>query len=340
MRIKVEVILTSGSDGVFHPGQEVVGEVLVGLTKTIKVTRVKLVVCGLGLTEWNEVDGRSARFLTLEQFFFQANDTASSTTYSGRERYMYSELVLSQPNDFMTAGGYSYGFACPLPVTLPASFEGNDGSIRYSLTAILERPWKRSKSHSLNFQVTRQVSLNDDHLVPLKANYTKTLGCWPCLAGVSLSMSVQLPTNGFVPGQIIPALIIVTSRRNVKIRKVITTLRQQTTYSAQSPKRRQRIETTVICQNVSPGITLPEGGVLAEDNLQVPCLLPSTSSKHSKLIKVAYELRVSMEIDTCFLQDPCVTLAIPIVIGTLTEQDGAELSDNESVHVWSLQSEN
>ncbi|XP_058825949.1 arrestin domain-containing protein 2-like [Topomyia yanbarensis] len=339
MRIKVEVVLTSGSDGVFYPGQEVIGEVIVGLTKTIKVSRVKLLICGVGKTEWSEANGNGARFLSLEQFLFQANDTASSTVYSGKERYLYSELVLCQVNDFMQSGGYSYGFACPLPKTLPASFEGNDGHIRYSLTATLERPWKHSKSHSLNFQVSRQLDISNEILLPLKANYAKTLGCWPCMSAGSLSMSVQLTTNGFVPGQIIPALVIVDSRRNVKIRKITTVLMQKISYTAHSPKRRQRIESTMICRNVSPGITLPEGGVLAEDNLQVPYVLPSTSSGFSRIIKVAYELRVTMEIDTCFLQDPIVTLTIPIVIGTLSERD-SELSDNESVHVWSLKSDN
>ncbi|XP_058448786.1 arrestin domain-containing protein 2-like [Malaya genurostris] len=339
MRIKVEVVLTSGTDGVFLPGQEVVGEVIVELTKTIKISRVKLLICGIGKTEWSETTSNSARFLSLEQFLFQANDAASSTVYSGRERYLYSELVLCQVNDFIPAGGYSYGFACPLPKKLPASFEGKDGHIRYFLTATLERPWKHSKAHTLNFQVSRQLDLRNEILLPLKANYTKTIGCWPCLSAGSLSMSVQLATNGFLPGQIIPALIIVNSRRNFRISKITTVLSQKITYNAQIPKRRQRIETTVICRNVSPGITLPEGGVLAEDNLQVPCVLPSTSSDFSRIIKVTYELKVTMEIDTYFLHDPFITLSIPIVIGTLLERD-SELSDNESVHVWSLNSDN
>lgn len=42
MTVKVEIILTSGTDGCFQPGQEVVGEVIVVLTKTIKVSRKNL----------------------------------------------------------------------------------------------------------------------------------------------------------------------------------------------------------------------------------------------------------------------------------------------------------
>ncbi|XP_055610917.1 arrestin domain-containing protein 2-like [Uranotaenia lowii] len=332
MTIKVEIVLTGDSDGVFYPGQEVKGEVIVILTKTIRVSRIKLSVCGVGKTEWSEVDSESGRYLNLEQFLFQVNDAASSTIYSGKERYLYSELILAQINDFVPAGGYTYGFACPLPETIPASFEGTDGHIRYSLTATLERPWKPSKSHNYPFQVLRHLDLNEELLLPIKATHSKALGCWPCLPSGNLTMSVQLISNGFVPGQLIPALIQVDSRRNIKIRKITTVLIRKTTYSARSPKPRQRVESVVIGKHVSPGITLPEGGVLAEDNLQVP-LVPPTSC-YAKLLQTSYELKVALEIDTFFLQDPHSVITVPVVIGTIGERE-LEVSEEESVHLWS-----
>lgn len=231
----------------------------------------------------------------------------------------------------MPAGGYTYGFACPLPETIPSSYNSTNGHIRYSLTATLERPWKPSKVHTISLGVIRQLDLNSEILLPIKAEHTKSLGCWPCLPSGSLVLSVQVPTNGFVPGQIIPALIQVSSRRPVKIRKVTTVLIQQTTFNARWPKTRQRIESVVVSRNVSPGITLPDGGVLAEDNLQVPWVQPTSS--FAKVIKITYELKVALEIDSCLLQERHAVISVPIVVGTIPERD-AELSDGESVHVW------
>lgn len=234
-------------------------------------------------------------------------------------------------SDFMPAGGYTYGFACPLPDSIPSSYNSTNGHIRYSLTATLERPWKASKVHSISLGIIRQLDLNTEILLPIKAEHTKSLGCWPCLPSGSLVLSVQIPTNGFVSGQIIPALIQVSSRRHVTIRKVTTVLIQQTTFSARWPKARQRIESVVVSKNVSPGIKLPDGGVLAEDNLQVPWVQPT--SRCSKVIKISYELKVALEIDSWLMLDRHAVISVPIVIGTIAERD-ADLSDGESVHVW------
>lgn len=231
----------------------------------------------------------------------------------------------------MPAGGYSYGFACPLPESIPASYNSNNGHIRYTVTATVERPWKPSKVHTIDIGIIRKLDLNHELLLPIKAEHTKNLGCWPCLPSGSLSLAVQIPTNGFVSGQVIPVLIRVNSRRRVKIRKVTTVLIQKTTFNARSPKPRQRLESLVVSRNESPGITLPDGGVLAEDNLQVPWVQPTSCC--SKIIKISYELKVSLEIDSCFLQDRYAVLSVPIVIGTIAERD-SELSDGDSVQVW------
>ncbi|KAL9696511.1 hypothetical protein quinque_016090 [Culex quinquefasciatus] len=332
MTIKIEIVLTSGSDGTFYPGQEVSGEVLVVLTKTIKVSRIKLAVYGVGVAEWSEPIVENARFLNLEQFLFQTNNDASNVAYFGKERYMYSELILCKVNDFVPAGGYTYGFACPLPENIPASFEGTDGYIRYTILATVERPWKQSKIFTQNFQISRHLDLNNESLFPIKAEHTKSIGCWPCLSTGHLSLSVQLPSNGFVPGQIISTHIQVHCRRNIKIRSVTTVLIQRTIYNARAPKPRQRIENQVVCKNVSAGIRMPEGGAVAEDQLQVPWMLPT--SCNSKIIKICYELKVALELDTCFLQDPHAIVTIPVVIGTVAERDASELSECESIQLW------
>ncbi|XP_053695818.1 arrestin domain-containing protein 17-like [Sabethes cyaneus] len=312
---KLEIILTNSTDGIFYPGQEVIGDVIVTLRKSYNVSKLKLTIFGVGKTKWFERQGRG------------------SIAYKAKERYLYSELVLFQADEKykdVPTGTYSHGFACVLPDTLPASFEGKRGHIRYWLKATLERPWRQSKIHSLNFQLVRQLDLNNEILMPVRSELTKSLGYWPCVPSGVLYASVELPTSGFVPGQFIPAVIQVNNKGGNKITRIVTMLVQKITYNAKRPKVHQKVKRLVVCKSVTPEITLPEGGVLAAENLQVPWVLPTSS--FSRVIEIGYELVVEFEIDTCFF-NANQSVRVPVVIGVIPARD-ADAVENNAIRVW------
>lgn len=282
---------------------------------------------------------------------FADRESGSKGVLKGKERYLNSELVLYQPLGLriqiisrmamnhhiisdklaeVPAGTYSHGFACQLPDTLPASFEGKFGNIRYWLKATLERPWRQAKNYTFHFQVVRQLDLNYEVLLPVRSELTKSLGCWPCVPSGMLYASVELSTSGFVPGQFIPVVIQVNNKGNNKMTRIVTMLVQKAIYSAKRPFVYQKVDRTIVCKNVTPGIRLPEGGVLAAENLQVPWVLPS--SCYSFVVQIAYEVAVEFQFDTCFF-NANQTVRVPVTIGVIPARD-SNLIESKAIRVW------
>ncbi|XP_062565160.1 arrestin domain-containing protein 17-like [Armigeres subalbatus] len=315
MLTKLEILLIDNPGEIYYPGQELIGDVVVTLGKSCSVSKLLLTINGVGKTK------------------FADRESGSKGPLKGKERYLNSALVLYQSQDKLTevpAGTYSHGFACHLPDTLPASFEGKFGNIRYWLKATLERPWRQSKSCTIHFQVVRQLDLNDEVLLPVRSELTKALGYWPCIPSGILYASVELCTSGFVPGQFIPAVIQVNNKGNNKMTKIVTMLVQKVIYSAKRPFMFQKIERTIVCKNVTPGIGLPEGGVLAAENLQVPWVLPSSS--YSFVVQIAYEVAVEFQFDTCFF-NANQTVRVPVKIGVIPARD-SNLIESKALRVW------
>jgi hypothetical protein len=62
----------------------------------------------------------------------------------------------------LPAGEHTYTFNYVLPMTLPSSFEGEFGHVRYTVRAIVDRPWKFDHEAKATFTVITPVDLNAD----------------------------------------------------------------------------------------------------------------------------------------------------------------------------------
>ena len=58
------------------------------------------------------------------------------------------------------AGYHIYPFSVTLPSTIPSSFEGRRGYIRYQCVAFIDRGWKGLLDCDLDFTVIRHLDLN------------------------------------------------------------------------------------------------------------------------------------------------------------------------------------
>jgi len=57
-------------------------------------------------------------------------------------------------------GTHTYPFTCALPPTVPSSFEGEFGHVRYTIKVTLDRPWKFDQDMKMAFTVISPVDLN------------------------------------------------------------------------------------------------------------------------------------------------------------------------------------
>ncbi len=62
----------------------------------------------------------------------------------------------------LAAGKHEYPFSFTLPSAIPSSYEGIHGNIRYTMKAIIKRPWYKADlvSDEIPFTVNVNVGLN------------------------------------------------------------------------------------------------------------------------------------------------------------------------------------
>lgn len=57
-------------------------------------------------------------------------------------------------------GQHTFPFTCALPPTLPNSFEGECGYVRYTIKVVMDRPWKTDREYNFEFRILSVVDLN------------------------------------------------------------------------------------------------------------------------------------------------------------------------------------
>ncbi len=76
-------------------------------------------------------------------------------------------------NPTLPAGQYQYPFQFLLPPTLPCSFEGGIGHVRYFLKATIDKAWAFDDTVKLPFTVIGTLDLNQMPQLRVRANILK-----------------------------------------------------------------------------------------------------------------------------------------------------------------------
>lgn len=109
----------------------------------------------------------------------QGREHEETEQLTGHEEYFQTHyyLVGSKNGAEMNlpAGNHSYPFTCALPPTLPSSFEGEWGHVRYTIKVTLDRPWKFDQDFKIAFTVISPVDLNLNPRVKVSISYFPSL---------------------------------------------------------------------------------------------------------------------------------------------------------------------
>ncbi|PSN50628.1 Arrestin domain-containing protein 17 [Blattella germanica] len=192
--------------------------------------------------------------------------------------------------EILPSGEHYYPFSMILPHHLPSSFEGDYGYIRYTVKAILDRPWKFDHEAKAAFTVLSHVDLNIDpqNRVPTKREKLKTFCCCCCKSG-PLTLVTIIPAQGFVPGQHVPITVEVDNVSNVNINHYIR-------FHATSPPKTKQ-------QHVTVQKVVLEGEVHENDsrtwaqNFTIPPLPPS-QLRECRIIDLEYLIKIPITIGT------------------------------------------
>ncbi|XP_041377026.1 arrestin domain-containing protein 17-like [Gigantopelta aegis] len=161
---------------------------------------------------------------------------SESKAFSGSETYIDEKIVFFEAEGesliFHPAGYHVYKFDIALPTTIPSSFEGSKGYVRYKCTAIIDRGWKGDHQEEKSFIVIHHLDLNSTANVsmPVCAEGESAVEGCCCEVGIVYA-KLMLPKKGFVPGEPVDFDITIDNKSNTTVGGFSIDLRQTVCYT-------------------------------------------------------------------------------------------------------------
>ncbi|XP_063240926.1 arrestin domain-containing protein 3-like [Bacillus rossius redtenbacheri] len=297
-----KITLATNGRGVYYSGETLTGEVALSLDAPKSVNLVYVTVRGAAYVSWRESrkSGKKRRTVhySAEEIFFDCQITLFGNGTTSIE---------------IPAGEQEFPFRFMLPENLPPSFEGLYGSIRYTIKATLDRPWRFNQDTKLAFSVISHVDLNMMPSLKNSLNHSNSKNvCCLCCATGPLTVNASIPFCGVVPGQELAVSVDVENSSNVAVTLVKCILVQQATFIANFPHSKHR--------KAERKMLAVELGALAKNSannwervLTVPSCAPSLQ-RNCNIIKLDYFLKVKARTAGCHSN---LVVHLPLTVGTI-----------------------
>ncbi|XP_012282075.1 arrestin domain-containing protein 17 [Orussus abietinus] len=274
----------------YYGGQTVTGRIVVVLDSPKRIRNIHVKIVGQANTCWSsdkQEQNNEGRY-----------ENETQTVSAHEEYFSMKYYVVGSASDSeidLPIGEHVYPFTCSLPVNIPSSFESHYGHIRYTVKAIMDRPWKFDHEVKTAFTVISMLNLNEEPgaAEPVQIELSKTFCCL-CCGTAPLNVNVSLPVRGYVPGQSIPVKVNVENFSGVTVDSINLILRKIITFHANSPRSETKKDKIVVTQ-VSKGPV--EGGGTADyvQNLDIPPVPPS-NLKYCGIIDLVYNLKIEAHV--------------------------------------------
>ncbi|XP_062562602.1 arrestin domain-containing protein 4-like [Armigeres subalbatus] len=300
MTITCDIRYDNNPQGIFYVGQTLSGSVVLQASEPEPVNVITVKIEGFTVVQWTERRPPHGKRHRSRQF-------------NGRQDYFNTLINLlgteHAPAITIPQGTNVYKFSCSLPDSLPTSFEGQYGHIRYTITVVIERPSQQDTTYREAFTVLRNVNLNDTPSLrdPKMIELSKTSGWW-IFKSDPMDITVEIPCTGYVSGQSIP-VVVRWKNNNAAIRGIRIKLHKHETYSATEPYEKSRTDSHSTVKIENRDHQQDVDGTF-ERSLLIPSLPPSSVSP---LIVIAYELTVYVHLSA----DDIPSFKVPITIGTI-----------------------
>ncbi|XP_069691683.1 arrestin domain-containing protein 17-like isoform X2 [Periplaneta americana] len=287
-------IIFDNPQNIYFCGQTVSGRLLVNTDSPKKLRSIVIKFKGEAECHWSET--RTVRR--------NGRNHTHTVHYRGHELYFDNRVKLfggSGDTETLPPGEHSFQFSMILPIHLPSSFEGSHGFVRYTVKAILDRPWKFDHEVKNAFTVLSHLDLNLDprNREPFKVEDSKHFCCCCCKSG-PLTLVTVIPARGFVPGQSIPLTVEVDNASNVNIYEVVCELQKIVTYHSTSPQRKIKKDHVDVCRMNLDGSVAEGDSKTWAAKMNIPALPPSGLLKCS-IIDIEYLLKRHQRMKNVYL---------------------------------------
>ncbi|XP_047738036.1 arrestin domain-containing protein 2-like [Hyalella azteca] len=278
---------------VYFPGQAVEGRVMAVASSARFCRAVEVEFRGDAEVSWDDVS--------------DSDDDA--TTYEASEPYFKFKTNVWEPDSSgrLPAGNHDWPFKFKLPLSIPSSFEGRYGYIRYRVKAVARIRLGFNKESEVYISVNCPLDLT---LTSATAQLLIEKEDTSCLCRGPVSLYISGRRYGAVVGEKYRVRGEVANYSRKKVESTILYLRQRVTYHSKRRRTCKVDERDVKLLEI--GCVAPGDSIgLQDEPFFVPSVVPGL--QHCQIMDLKYFLKVVARFDCC--ND--VSGQVEFVVGTI-----------------------
>ena len=283
--------------GIYHGGEAVTGELQVFCHEDdTKVKDIQIGLQGFCDVCWDECN---------------CNDDCNCTPYTNHEQYISEKLFVH--SGALGSGSHIFPFSFLLPSSLPCTFKGDYGEVKYFIEAEMDRSgiFTSNKRVEQMITIASICDLNNipKVLEPLACSNSITYGIM-CCKSKPLSATVTIPRQGYIPGEIIPVTAVIENHSGKDIISTKALISQVAVFKSKRGRIIHSTKTLTTALGVSIG---PDNSFSWNGQVETP-FVAASSLQGCTAMEVFY--RIEFMVDVRFGSE--LILTIPIMIGNVS----------------------
>ncbi|XP_060877415.1 arrestin domain-containing protein 3-like [Metopolophium dirhodum] len=310
-------IIFDNPTAVFIPGEIITGRVLIIVSNSVKIKKVKLKFRGEGNVLWREHNLMTRRnSKNGSRRHSLTHNKTKTERYTAKEEYFNHKIILvgGEGKLLLKEGDHVYPFSVSLPDNLPSTFEEEYGRVQYTAKVVINIPWDIKKGKEIAFEVISTLHLNDEpSLAEPKILEREKFYCCCCCKSGPMTMIVYVPYTGFVPGQSIPVTVELDNNSNVDVDSIIIILERVLKFKARFPSSKIKCKALKIVNVCIDGVEKHTSKTRVEQ-IQIPSSLIIPNLKHCGIITDTYSLHVEACINGGYINE---VISVNIILGDM-----------------------
>ncbi|XP_032903206.1 arrestin domain-containing protein 5 [Amblyraja radiata] len=307
---KLELIF---KDIIYMAGDTVNGRVILELNDPLYLYSVKLKISGKGFVEWIGESDASLEYNRKIHCSNKEDYIHHTVTLWGAD---YDAEGLEQ---VLREGTHDFQFSYKLDNSLPSTFTGKHGKIRYYVRALCTATIGTIAQVEKDLKVQEAYNLNIDpsNKLPMLFSVEKVISYW-CWKSPGININVSVGKRGFVPGDDIIITTEISNQTGRHLRLITYAIAAEIKYKAFVQEAfcdhyRELIEKSDLRKMEAVIEAPPKQNTKIIGSLQLPKPMFISDMSKCKIISVSYQLVVAIPIPTHRIT---VSTTAPIKIGT------------------------